>query len=654
MQDLKSQKIIIKKFNFQWKTITPAQLGSDIETVNIGETNIICGSGNGAAIKSVNSDSDGWRFINKASDGAIISNINSAKMMADNEGTFSDGDGFFYYDGINTIKCDVLNTNLPSNHVNKVARLSYGEEDSRIWLACTDSGMYNGFPDDAVNYSVITTDDGLPSNYVRDFASNNFYSLYVTDKGLAIAPASLPLGITGKTIPVTGIDFIRNTDFLFAATEFATTVDFRENPQTCFITASANKVAVSYDNGKTWEDFTPPELGVRTITCIEIDDSALYVGTNDGLFISHKNKEIWFHYTKADGLAGNKVQDISVDVFRGKYLMVATDQGLCQGLCFNWSTVTIPDATQIYSLVNVRDGDEISKIFYAGTDIGLYKSSDDCATWTNIYNKKPVISLATTKYSNGTLFVGTDGDGIFIYQRAKGVNEKTPATYRYTTLNGLSSNRVSWIAPWAPNNFSQRVFVSYYDAPEVSYIDAYNDDWNSFSLSQNNLPLGLGSSIRVLNDKLYISTYDYENMGAYVAVSQAKLELDDGSKNIIFNIAYQEPGTEIVQDVAEVGGNVYMTSMVYYNLPDLRAADENQINNWHFVAASLPGENYMATNKGILYVNGSHSLLCYDPSTDELKAYPSMGGQQAPLIANNKIYILSSNNISCSDLSGFN
>lgn len=276
--------------------------------------------------------------------------------------------------------------------------------------------MYQGISNDSDidNTSTITKKDGLQSNYIRDFAISHNYCIYVTDQGLARQPFAVPLYSAGSAVPITGIDFIKDTEFLFVDTEF--TLDFSFTSD--FIVASANKVAVSSDDGIVWREMTPPELGDRTITCVAIDDSTLYVGTNDGLFVSHKNKDVWFHYTKIDGLEGSVIRGISVDVIKGKYLMVATDQGLSQGFCFKWSTLTISDVTQINCLVNIVDGSETTNIFYAGTDKGLYRSADGCQTWSNVYKNKAVLSLATTNITV-TLYVGTDGDGIFIYKKCQ-------------------------------------------------------------------------------------------------------------------------------------------------------------------------------------------------------------------------------------------
>ncbi|EGK9149027.1 hypothetical protein IOW38_004372 [Salmonella enterica] len=649
--------ITLKKFDFQWKNISPTQIGNNITTVGLYGKMLICSSSNGVAVKSVDSGNNPWRIITKTTDGIAINNIKSAKMLNNGVSLFTSGNGYFIDDGSNTIKKTAENSTLPSNSINRMAEFSSRDGLFDNILACTDKGLYNGFvgDDNPEDNSVITTADGLPSNNILSFAANNSYCIYVTDKGLAIGKSSLP--IQGPATKISNISFIKDNEFLFVATEF----DFRTNEKTAFIVASANKVAVSFDNGNNWENMTPPTLDNRTITCVAVDDNTLYVGTNDGLFISHKNKEIWFHYTTADGLLGNQITDIAIDVADGQFLMVSTTNGLNQGYFFNWSIATIPEVTQIYSIAKVVDGLQTKGVFFAGTDKGLYKSQDDCLTWVNVYNNAPVLCLASSPFHNGALYVGTDGDGVFIYMRVGFISKNTTPDYHYTTANGLVDNRVMCIAPLVENAFTQTVFVGYYDSPEISYINNFQQNWQSFNIDTNDLPLGVANSVKILNNKLYICSNDHEKQGGFLAVSQQALSTGFDCKNMTFTVPFQQQEVAVVQDVDVINNQVFMTSMIYqgegFAGVDLRYALETDLSTWHILENNaFYGDGLMATDNGVLYINELYSLVCYNPSSDEQKGYAKQASsflQPRPLIKNNKIYLLVGNQIYYADISAF-
>ncbi|ENS1098117.1 hypothetical protein [Escherichia coli] len=649
--------ITLKKFDFQWKNISPTQIGNNITTVDLYGKMLICGSSNGVAVKSVDSGNNPWRIITKTTDGIAINNIKSVKMLNNGVSLFTSGNGYFIDDGSNTVKKTAENSTLPSNSINSMAEFSSRDGHLDNILACTDKGLYNGFvgDDNPEDNSVITTADGLPSNNILSFAANNSYCIYVTDKGLAIGKSSLL--IQGPATKISDISFIKDNEFLFVATEF----DFRTNEKTAFIVASANKVAVSFDNGTNWENMTPPTLDNRTITCVAVDDNTLYVGTNDGLFISHKNKEIWFHYTIADGLLGNQITDIAIDVADGQFLIVSTTNGLNQGYFFNWSIATIPEVTQIFSIAKVVDGLQTQGVFFAGTDKGLYKSQDDCLTWVNVYDKAPVLCLASSPFHNGALYVGTDGDGVFIYMRVGAISKNTTPDYRYTTANGLVDNRVMCIAPLIENAFTQTVIVGYYDSPEISYINNFEQNWQSFNIGTNDLPLGVANSVKILNKKLYICSNDYENQGGFLAVSQQALSTGFDCKNMTFTVPFQQQEVAVVQDVDVINNQVFMTSITYkgggFAGVDLRYALETDLSTWHILESNaFYGDGLMATDNGVLYINELYSLVCYNPSSDEQKAYAKQASsflQPRPLIKNNKIYLLVGNQIYYADISAF-
>ncbi|WP_223145387.1 hypothetical protein, partial [Citrobacter braakii] len=355
---MKKPSIELKKYNFKWENISPTSIGDNIKTTNVYSELIICGASGGVAIKSIDDDQNSWRIINKASDGTAINNIKSAKILQSKLSIFTSGNGYFVDNEGEVTRKTSENSSLPSNNINRLkAFSSVNGRTIESFYACTDKGLYNGIIDDDEDYAIITTTEGLPSNNVIDFAINNSYCIYVTDRGLASSKTTVPLN--NKINIISNISFIKNDEFLFVATEF----DFSSKEKTCFVVTSTNKVATSFDNGDTWENMTPPNLDNRKITCVTVDDSTIYIGTNDGLFISHKNKKIWYHYKKEDGLSGNIITDISIDVQDGKAIVVSTENGLNKGVFFNWSISTIPEVNEIFSLVKVVDGLQTTGVF---------------------------------------------------------------------------------------------------------------------------------------------------------------------------------------------------------------------------------------------------------------------------------------------------
>ncbi len=189
-------------------------------------------------------------------------------------------------------------------------------------------------------------------------------------------------------------------------------------------------VHVSRDNGKSWQNVTPADLGEALISIIEPSH--------------HDAGTVYFAATRY------KLQD------RAPYLYKSTDYGR------SWTRITrgIPDGD--FTRV-IRDDPQKRGILYAGTETGVYVSFDEGGEWQPLRLNLPVVPTYDMVRKDGDLVVATHGRGFWILDDVSMLQQlgpepleaeahlfEPPTTVRFLETSSPAVNRMA-DGPAAPN-----------------------------------------------------------------------------------------------------------------------------------------------------------------------------------------------------------
>ena len=175
------------------------------------------------------------------------------------------------------------------------------------------------------------------------------------------------------------------------------------------------------DNGENWFPISGDLTGgSRTITSIAVarsDTMQIYVGTSDGRIQASSNGGASF--TSGSGVPNRTVTDIAVDPtnpavayatlsgFQAAHVIKTTNRGL------SWTSISsnLPDIPA--NAIVIQPGIEID----IGTDLGVFRSNDDGATWTP-FTGLPNVAVFDLVFNPVTrlLVAATHGRGAFMFK----------------------------------------------------------------------------------------------------------------------------------------------------------------------------------------------------------------------------------------------
>ena len=151
----------------------------------------------------------------------------------------------------------------------------------------------------------------------------------------------------------------------------------------------------SADNGESWTSCNTNLTNLMVHSLFVDAQGDLFAGSTDGaIFRSMDNGESWTLLS-----TGSLVE--TVETSDGSETVSVVSNGL--------------PSTTIYALAGYEE--EVVSYLYAGTDSGIYQSSDDGVTWTQLFDRKGVRALLVTP--DDLLFVGSR-DGLFQADLAAG------------------------------------------------------------------------------------------------------------------------------------------------------------------------------------------------------------------------------------------
>jgi len=222
-----------------------------------------------------------------------------------------------------------------------------------------------------------------------------------------------------------------------------------ESPHTkgVFYTGSDDGlVHITQDNGNSWQDITPKNLGETLVNAIEVsphDPATVYVAT-----------------TKY------KLGDYSPSLYK------STNYGE------TWTAINSGIPKGAHTRV-VREDQKTKGILYAGTELGVYISLNDGSSWEPLQLNLPITPITDLKVHNNDLIVATSGrsfwilDDIHVFSEyAKNKSELqlfTPANTVYGNWSSAMSGDVSEFDGMQEFNGVNPAngVVLYYNLPEV-------------------------------------------------------------------------------------------------------------------------------------------------------------------------------------------
>ncbi len=200
-----------------------------------------------------------------------------------------------------------------------------------------------------------------------------------------------------------------------------------------FYSGTPRGVFKTADNGVTWSGLSTGLVNrtVNTLGFEPLTGSPVYAGTKAGLFHSPDGGLLW---TNSEiNLGARDIRAILFDSATGTNLFVGTSAGVYARVNdTNWAARNKGLSTSVRALV-----DDPSSILYAGTDGGVFKSTNAGVNWTKM-NKglktTKVRALVIDPANASTLYAGT----------TKGIYKTMDAGTNWTSLtNGFAlTNRI--------------------------------------------------------------------------------------------------------------------------------------------------------------------------------------------------------------------
>lgn len=204
------------------------------------------------------------------------------------------------------------------------------------------------------------------------------------------------------------------------------------------------------DEGKTWETispdltaFTPETQGVsgspitRDITGEEFystiyalqeskrEKGVIWVGANDGpIHVTQDGGKNWIDVTPKDLQAGGRVDAVEASVHaNGKAYACILRYQLGDPKPYIYRTKNYGKSWELivkgipsdYPIRVLREDPEVEGLLYAGTEYGLFISTDDGDHWQTFQKNLPIVPITDLKVHRGDLVMSTMGRGFWSF-----------------------------------------------------------------------------------------------------------------------------------------------------------------------------------------------------------------------------------------------
>lgn len=179
------------------------------------------------------------------------------------------------------------------------------------------------------------------------------------------------------------------------------------------------KVHITQDNGASWQDITPKNLGETLVNAIEVsphNPATVYIATT-----KYKLGDYTPALYKSDNY-GKSWKNISAGIPNGAHTRV------------------------------VREDQNTKGILYAGTELGVYISFNDGGNWESFQRNLPVTPITDLRVHQNDLIVATSGRSFWILDNLKLLSQYKNKTNQLTLYQPEDALYGSWGSPLNGNN----------------------------------------------------------------------------------------------------------------------------------------------------------------------------------------------------------
>lgn len=276
--------------------------------------------------------------------------------------------------GLTQLNVNAL-TSYTSGGVNYIFAGTLWGAQSGIFLTTNDGNSWNLMFSPNTDVWALTTAQSGGVNYIYAGCANNFFRS--TNNGANWDNLILPNG-SHWYYAVTASE-----NYVFAGCKW-----WSNDP---------GGVYKSTNYGANWSLTSFPTSSFNDVYGLAINGSNVYAGSWSGTYVSTNLGDNWVFSPSGTSARAFAVNDNYVFAGGGGGVFVSTNNGM------NWTQTSLNNAT-IYALVVYGNA-----IFSAG---GFWVSTDNGMTWVSKTEGMPYFVRALT-ISNGYIFAGTDGHGVF-------------------------------------------------------------------------------------------------------------------------------------------------------------------------------------------------------------------------------------------------
>ncbi len=339
--------------------------------------------------------------------------------------------------------------------------------------------------DGGKTWQTKTSADGLPGTivyYVYASGSNVYVG---TDNGIAISTDN-------------GEHWTSKTSADGIATKYSYMIT--ENKGVIYSiglgsTPLASVLSFSDDGGVTWTNKTMVSDNlVKRTGAIYIDGSNIYIGGDQGYSISTDNGNTWSNIKPAELNTDsvNSVYASGKDIILGfgDGILVSHDGGA------TWMQKMTGDYVSAIS--------KIGSVLYAGTEVGLAKSTDNGNSWQVVYSAPAVYSdrISFINNLNGTLYAGAIFTGLYV-STDDGINWQN-----YNSKTGLSGDCVVGAFYDVTTHTLYAVVGDFNGAKTINYTTDGGKTWVQEPKATFGNSIIRHGGVYVYNNKVFVPTWN--------------------------------------------------------------------------------------------------------------------------------------------------